>query len=587
MLASCDEPSGPPARGAAPPAVGVSAPRFSLREVGQADLPAATDNSPPSFAASDTVVVGTLEANRLYRVRVEGTITRSLNPMFTANFDYDPNAHTTGASGPGGVAGDFNGLVVHLQFEAASGTGSGGVGSPDGASVVDLWTMYPEPATLKAWRTGIYGWTACNDETPQGTLDQDGNPYVYLCPYKNGIRGGQPYFAAANYLFEGGHSVSLSVVEAEIALTAAPTSVFAGDTVTFTLALTPDTVAGNPVPFEITAQRWVRDDGTEGAPPCTFYAYWGFPESSTCRAPVTESGTLYIDALVNGVAKSVSAHVTVQPVDLTLTADDTEVEAGDTVSFTASGSPSGVTLEVLEWWWVPSGAAVAASVTSRGGRALLSRGRRHTPQVALSVAGETDGSAESCAPGSTTCLKEITEPGTMYVRGLVNGREEVDSVQLSACDPFKRPDCLLPLTRADSTSIETALTKLRNPAQFADSTARRVCGELLTEFYRLYGSGNVYHGNPLAGQGSIDPHTGAYYNGTIHIDHDVFYRVQHDTLNTDTWLGILAGTLLHESAHSLGYQHPAYTQFPGSPYYSEFPFNHTNGDPSQSEQCVQ
>jgi hypothetical protein len=133
-----------------------------------------------------------------------------------------------------------------------------------------------------------------------------------------------------------------------------------------------------------------------------------------------------------------SVRVTVEPVELTLTADPTEVTVGDSVTFTASASPSSAALQVLGWSWVPDPAIAVASVRRRDENRpnLTVRSR-----ASLSVsAGDTDPST-TCTPDSTTCVAPVRESGTMYVRALVNGVEKTDSahVQIVDCPPIEPP----------------------------------------------------------------------------------------------------------------------------------------------------
>jgi hypothetical protein len=123
-----------------------------------------------------------------------------------------------------------------------------------------------------------------------------------------------------------------------------------------------------------------------------------------------------------------------------------------------------------------------------------------------------------------------------------------------------------PLTTADSTTITAALAGyVRPPSEIPDSTARRLCGDMLRQFNSSYSAGQVLRG------GSDTSHFGATYNDRIHFDPSwLDAAAQGDA----TALREIANTALHEAAHVLDYQHPTLpTWVNGQDYYSDPPFN--------------
>ncbi|HET7456428.1 MAG TPA: hypothetical protein VFJ74_02170, partial [Gemmatimonadaceae bacterium] len=80
-------------------------------------------------------------------------------------------------------------------------------------------------------------------------------------------------------------TVTVTPVSTTLSVTADRATVLAGDTVTFTLAVTPGNVEGFAIPFTVTSNQWVTDAGAR-TNAC------GIAGAGTCRKVITESGRL-------------------------------------------------------------------------------------------------------------------------------------------------------------------------------------------------------------------------------------------------------------------------------------------------------
>jgi plastocyanin len=142
-------------------------------------------------------------------------------------------------------------------------------------------------------------------------------------------------------------SAIVFVNSGRLALDAAPTTVWSGDSVTFT-PRTPDGTA-------LTVQRWEWKPDT--VPGRTTACANG---DATCRRPVFESGTMYVIAAVGSPSTVERGHIHVQarPDSLKMTADPAKIIKGETVTFTVSAK-SGRNVVVQAWSWSPAGTAVA------------------------------------------------------------------------------------------------------------------------------------------------------------------------------------------------------------------------------------
>lgn len=103
---------------------------------------------------------------------------------------------------------------------------------------------------------------------------------------------------------------------------------------------------------------------------------------------------------------------------------------------------------------------------------------------------------------------------------------------------------------------------------------RRQCAEMMSEFDRLYAAGLVFRGGTDTPEGDpLTPtHVGAFdlVAGTMH-----FEPLALDAANRGDAAAIrsLFNTALHESAHSLGFNHTEPIMSGGYDLYAEQPFN--------------
>ncbi|MBB4635555.1 hypothetical protein FHS01_001567 [Longimicrobium terrae] len=155
----------------------------------------------------------------------------------------------------------------------------------------------------------------------------------------------------------------------------------------------------------------------------------------------------------------------------------------------------------------------------------------------------------------------------------------------TGCDPMAdciakgHPECLQPLTGADSAALVSALGMVRT--QFSDSTAARACAEMTASFRSAMSAGAVFRGRFDSGSTSDGepPHYGSYYNRKLHFDPSALDAA---AMGDITALRELVNTALHEGSHYTGAEHPAgYTL--DAQLYSDPPFNQLNPGPNS---CV-
>lgn len=132
--------------------------------------------------------------------------------------------------------------------------------------------------------------------------------------------------------------------------------------------------------------------------------------------------------------------ITVTPVagSLELTAVPSTVHSGDTVVFAASAG--GASFTVQEWIWQPDEPPITFS-SSTGG--------------AGSYGAQMTTSGSSCGAGDATCVRAITETGTMYVRATINGHIEQASARVVVM-----PDCETGDPILDDPDVQAGLKSL-------------------------------------------------------------------------------------------------------------------------------
>jgi hypothetical protein len=123
------------------------------------------------------------------------------------------------------------------------------------------------------------------------------------------------------------------------------------------------------------------------------------------------------------------------------------------------------------------------------------------------------------------------------------------------------------LTKTDSVTIQNGLTQfVRAPAEVADTTARRQCGEMVAKFRERLGARKVFRGAYDSPGG--DAHYGGAFDGHIHFDPQTLADAEK---GVPGGLRELINTALHEAAHTLGIMHP--NEFDATGHYSDPYFN--------------
>ncbi len=233
-------------------------------------------------------------------------------------------------------------------------------------------------------------------------------------PLNPGCDGAQPP-AEPCYTFNGSHTVTVTPVEANLALSVTPgTSVVESTQLTFTGSVSPTTHNNVPVPKRVVEWRWVPDSPDGRTIENCHVTYW------TCTFRVYSSGRMYLDAVASGVLKTEEIHIEVAPAKPTLTAVPSFIAAGDSVLFTATVAPvppQGWT--ITGWVWMPD--------SGSGG---LSAG---------------------CPTNQPTCKRKVTKSGTMKVRVLIAGRADSTTARV------KVTPCLTDDPVLDNESVRSQL----------------------------------------------------------------------------------------------------------------------------------
>jgi hypothetical protein len=160
---------------------------------------------------------------------------------------------------------------------------------------------------------------------------------------------------------------------------------------------------------------------------------WG-TQVGRCSVRIRQTGTLTVEALVNGYSQTKSFRV-VMPRGFTLTAAPLNSFDREIVRFEAMPE-AGATLDsVLSWTWqadVAPGTTTTASCT--------------TPTT------------------SRTCLLQVNEAGWMHVTAKINGHTEQDSVRVTADIPCPQPDSTGFLNRRAVREALAAIWAASNPS---------------------------------------------------------------------------------------------------------------------------
>ena len=336
-------------------------------------------------------------AGLLVRIRATGAIDVEPNPTVLAGW----GANAIGAgdltmarpTGPAGNQYGFLKLKVSLQAGSLAGIDLAPVGGD--SMQVERVVLAPNAGTLIAERTYIGGEISCYSP---GRLE---------CPplLHNAESALEPFWK-----LQGQHVVEAELLAAELTLQADQRTVTPHRVVTFTAGSDPASVpavqwiqygiiATAAVPLQVTQWRWVPDSGAGQTVACTH-------TQKVCSVSVEESGTMYVDALVNGEEKTKSSHIDVYAgsVDITLTASPAfTMTPGEATTVTAEPVPlelNGQAVQVTNYRWKANGA---------------------TPG--------------NCPDGASAnpCVVVINSLTTVTVTATVNGTEKTAELQVAPC----------------------------------------------------------------------------------------------------------------------------------------------------------
>jgi hypothetical protein len=158
---------------------------------------------------------------------------------------------------------------------------------------------------------------------------------------------------------------------------------------------------------------------------------------------------MYVRASVNGTIEQAHAAVTVEPPDLSLSADRTEIQEGDTVVFTGQIIPESAPYEVVGWSWQPDGIITAAVSPMRRNMTTVLTDSTVTGDSVEADSIETidDSDTEvpdnrpatyACTDTELECTMSIYSSGTVTLTAYVAGTLRTRSVHVNVkyeCPP--------------------------------------------------------------------------------------------------------------------------------------------------------
>lgn len=278
------------------------------------------------------------------------------------------------------------------------------------------------------------------------------------------------------YTYTGSFAITVTPAANKLTLAAMPSTISSGDTVTFTAS------AGG-ASFSVQEWIWQPDEppGTSNTGSCTIGV-------TQCDAAINESGTMYVRATVGGYVEQAHTTVTVEPPDLSLSADRTEIQEGDTVVFTGHIIPESAPYEVVGWSWQPDGIITAAVTPMRGNvTAVLTDSTPpgdSTETDTLQTIDDSDldvpderPATNSCTHTELECTMTIYSSGTVTLTAYVAGTLRTRSVHVNV-----RYHCP-PLIPMDAVS---------GPGEFAIETT----ANLIFPFFAPLGPRTVWVGPP-------------------------------------------------------------------------------------------
>lgn len=241
--------------------------------------------------------------------------------------------------------------------------------------------------------------------------------------------------------------------------------------VTFTAGREKDMIEDHPVDMSLLGWRWIPDSLV--APHNTQADTLQFLADTitctrktdfTCDHQMLRTGIMHASAYVNGEQFEKVKRVVIKrkPV-LRLQADRTVIEAGDTISLTAT-APGSTQLTVQRYFYVehppaapPGPLALRMPSTQASQSAIVLRTIHLTP-----VSRSTIASNAACVRSlATTCIDDPEVQGTWHVTAIVDGETQEDSVGITVIPPEATLTCTLdaPATRGSNVNCEFKLKK--------------------------------------------------------------------------------------------------------------------------------
>lgn len=147
----------------------------------------------------------------------------------------------------------------------------------------------------------------------------------------------------------GTQTVWIKPLPTELVVTASSRFIAKGTTVAFSVSANPNLMAsGGGRPRRVTAWRWTRADASyTGSDTTALGWYCSNPAAQSCSLPIKESGTMTVDAIVNGVAQSKSVFVNVVPCPTGDTlVDDAANRAGLSAAWAQSNANAAIHLRL-------------------------------------------------------------------------------------------------------------------------------------------------------------------------------------------------------------------------------------------------
>lgn len=148
---------------------------------------------------------------------------------------------------------------------------------------------------------------------------------------------------------EGTEAVWIKPVPTELVFSASARFVAPSTTVSFSVSANPNVMpSGGGMPRRVTAWRWRRASTSYNGPDTTAIGWYCTNQTAqSCSLPIKESGTMTVDAIVNGVAQSKSVFINVIPCPTGDTlVDDFATRSGLTAAWAQSNANGPISLRL-------------------------------------------------------------------------------------------------------------------------------------------------------------------------------------------------------------------------------------------------